>query len=339
MKLPAQRVLVEGFISWDRVRERLARYAAIGRAFPLDLLERHRASPPYFCHYMAWRLGVWSNESLFERLEELLRKAEALQSWPSERGLLESAEYADFWSLVWQLQMAEYLCLVGSDVRWCGSGPDLAAHIGGKNLFVECYTYRKSFGLRTFLQDVLAELGNDIKLDHDWFMPFSLPMPRASEFLDRTLTPFLDEAQMERLRAEARERYPVKVIRPADTLIVYITGPDVQAYDPSILPHRTGDPMEYIAVILREAISAKSGSNRLGDHRPNLVAVSYLLSTEAAAAFDLRDARGPVELGPNIDALAMSGIGIDEQLSRDTLILVKEGMPLNPALSQLTRPP
>jgi hypothetical protein len=289
---------------------------------------------------MAWRLGVWHNESLFERLEELLRHAETLSNWGKERGFLESAEYADFWALVWQLQVAEYLSSIGSDVRWCGSGPDLSVQLEGTTLFVECYSYRKSFGLRIFLQDVLAEVGTDIKLDHDWFMPFSLPSQKAaSEFLDRTLAPFLDEARINSLRAEARKQYPVKVITPASTLVVYIDGPDVQAYDPSILPRRTGDPEEYIALILREAISAKSGSNSLATHRPNLVAVSYLLSTEASAAFDLREVRGPIELGTNIDALALSEVGIDKRLSREGLLLVKERTPPNPVLGLITCSP
>ena len=102
---PSQKVFVDRFISWSLVKERLARYGALRRAFPLTLLERRRDSPPYFCHYMAWRLGTWSTETLFARLDELLLHAEALPNWEHERGLLESAEYADYWSLMWQLQV------------------------------------------------------------------------------------------------------------------------------------------------------------------------------------------------------------------------------------------
>jgi len=338
MKVPAQRVLVDRFISWDRIRERLARYEAIRRAFPVALLERHRASAPYYCHYMAWRLGVWHNESLFERLEELLRHAESLPNWAKERGILESAEYADFWALVWQLQVAEYLSSIGSDVQWCGAGPDLSVRLQGATLFVECYSYRKSFGLRIFLQDVLAQVGDDIKLDHDWFMPFGLPSnEKRTEFLHQTLTPFLDEPLLERLRVEAKKQYPVTVIEPASSLVIYLDGPDVDAYDPSIRQRNTSDPEKYIEVIFREAISAKAGSNQLGAHRPNLLAVSYLLSAEAQLAFDLREKRGPVDLGDSIDALAVSAAGIDEKLSRDNILLVKERMPQNPVLSLIAR--
>lgn len=331
-RIPAQRLFAERFISWDRVQERLARYGAIGRAFPIGLLERHRVSPPYFCHYMAWRLGVWHNEALFERLEELLRCAESLPGWESERPLLESAEYADYWSLVWQLQISEHLYSVGSDVRWCGSGPDLSARFDGKEVFVECYSYRKSFPTRIFLEDIFAQLGDDIKLDHDWFMPFSLPSnQKRSEFLDRTLSPFLDEANMDRLRADARRRYPVKVIEPASSLVIYLEGP-IEAYDPNIRQRNTSDPEAYIELILREAVSSKAESNQLRTHRPNVLAVSYLLSTEAQVAFDLREKRGPVNLGDSIDALAVSAAGIDEKLSREKLSLVSQGVQPNPAL-------
>src|SRR5262252_5138239 len=143
----AQQVLVERYISWDRVAQRLGRYEAIRRAFPLDLLHRHRATPPYYCHYMAWRLGTWFNESLFARLDELLANAERLQGWSGERGLLENPDFAAFWALVWQLQVAEHLCEVGSEVRWGNPGPDLSVLIDGRRLFVECYVFRKSFGL------------------------------------------------------------------------------------------------------------------------------------------------------------------------------------------------
>ncbi len=328
---PAQKILVDRFISWERIAERLERYEAIDRAFPLALLKSRANSPPYFCHYMAWRLGVWRSEALFERLDELLHRAEALPNWSKERGLLESAEYADFWSLVWQLQVAEHLCSVAKRVRWCGSGPDLSAEVEGTTLFVECFAYRKSFGLRIFLDDILAQVGSDIKLDHDWFMPFSLPSGRErAEFLDRALRPFLDEPHLEQLRAEARQRYPLQVVAPGSSLVINLDGPDVAAYDPSLDRRRTGDPEEYIDVILREAIKAKAGSNQLGTHRPNLLAVSYLLSTEVQLAFDLREKRRPVDLGGSIDALAVSAAGIDEKLSRDKLLLVKEGTPPNP---------
>src|SRR6185295_13003085 len=123
-------MLVERFVSWDRVRERLNRYPAIARAFPLTLLERHLASPPYFCHYMTWRLGVWG-ETTFPRLEELLAHAESLPGWEGESSMLETSDFAAFWPLVWQLQIGEHLSAVGTDVRCGNPGPDYAVTISG----------------------------------------------------------------------------------------------------------------------------------------------------------------------------------------------------------------
>lgn len=340
MPVPAQRTLVERFITWDRVEERLARYEAIRRSFSLDLLRRHRDSPPYYCHYMAWRLGTWYNESLFERLDELLTRAESLSGWNGERGLLENPDFAAFWALVWQLQVAEHLCAVGSDVRWGNPGPDLSVQVDGRRLFVECYVFRKSFGLRLFLEDVLGRVGHDIKLDHDYCLPFSLPSNAATEaFLDEALRPILDSAALERLRIQTRQRYPVIVARPASTLVIYLEGDDVDKYDPTIVPSVTGDPEAHIAVILKEAVGQKTGKNRLGDHRPNLVAVNYLLSTDAQLAFNLRGQRHSVELPESIDGFAVApGVGIDERLSRSRLLLVKAREPRDSILDAVAIP-
>ena len=209
---PAQKRLVDSLISWDLVSRRLDRYPAIRSAFPLELLCRRRESEPYFCHYMAWRLGTWTNESVVSRLDDLLEHGSALPNWSSERGLLESAEFGDFWSLVWQLQVAEYLAEVGEDAQWNASGPDLSATVDGRRLFVECYSYHKSFGLELFLEELLSHLGTDVHLQHDFFMPFSLPANnKRSEFLNGTLSPFSDHGSIQEFRSKALSRYPVVV--------------------------------------------------------------------------------------------------------------------------------
>jgi len=340
MAVPAQRTLVERFISWDRVEERLARYEAIQRAFPLNLLRLHRDTPPYFCHYMAWRLGTWYNESLFARLDELLRRVESLPGWAGERSLLENPDFAAFWALVWQLQVAEHLCSVGSDVHCCNPGPDLSVQVDRRRLFVECYVFRKSFGLKLFLEDVLGHVGDDIRLDHDYCLPFSLPSNAATEaFLDDALRPFLDAAALERLRAKKQQRYPVIVSRPASTLVIYLDGDDDDNYDPTIVPSVTGDPEAHIAVILKEAVGQKTGANSLGAHRPNLVAVNYLLSTDAQLAFHLRGTGHGVELPESIDGFAVApGVGINERVIRSQLLLLKARDPRDPTLDAVATP-
>ena len=153
---PAQRQLVHRFISWELVEQRLQRFPAVGRAFPIECLRSRQEDPPYYCHYMAWRLGTWSSDSLFARLDELLSGAEQLRCWSAEAPLLKSAEFSDFWSLVWQLQVAEYLRTMASSVQWASSGPDLSAQVESETWYVECYTYRKSFGLMLFIEEVFC---------------------------------------------------------------------------------------------------------------------------------------------------------------------------------------
>jgi len=56
--------------------------------------------------------------------------------------------------------------------------------------------------------------------------------------------------------------------------VIYVDGSDPDRYDPAVLPQKTGRPEEHLAVILREAVRAKAGSNRMAEHRPNLLAVN-----------------------------------------------------------------
>lgn len=163
---PAQRQLVHRFIDWDIVECRCQRFPAIGRAFPVHYLRSCEENPPYYCHYMAWRLGTWRNESLFVHFDKLFHKAEQFPDWAAEASLLKSKDFSDFWSLVWQLQMAEYLCRIGSDVRWAKSGPDLSVQLESEKWFIECYTCRKSFGLMSFLEEVLQRVDSSISAVH-----------------------------------------------------------------------------------------------------------------------------------------------------------------------------
>ncbi len=115
-------------------------------------------------------------------------------------------------------------------------------------------------------------------------------------------------------------------------------GPD-DAYDLTLDDRKTGDPGRYLEVIVREAIGNKQGSNLLGQHRPNLVAANYLLSTEAQAALMLRAVSGAVDLGDNLDGFAMSGAGIDARLDRTDLALVVSRPDWRGLLELVTAPP
>lgn len=318
---PAQRHFVHLLIDWDCVEYRLKRYPAIGRTFPLTVLKKYEEKKPYYCHYMAWRLGTWCDESSLQRLEELLCCAEALDHWDREKeSLVKSTDFGTFWSLVWQLQVAEYLCGIGTEVSWTKSGPDLTAAVGGERWFVECYTYHKSFGLFLFLEELLLKIDKSIRTSYDLWRQFSLPKeePDQTPFLDTILSPFLEPSYLTTKKEEAKRRYPVLLYEDpnsSSSLRVSVEGDASGEYFP--LDKKLGNEEAYLEVALREAVKAKQGKNRLAEHHPNLVATNYALSVDYQLAKS--SSSSFLDSGPNIDVLTVSAVGIDERLTRKKL--------------------
>jgi hypothetical protein len=288
---------------------------------------------------MAWRLGTFNNESRIERVNELLEHAESLPNWKHEGKLLQGGDFADFWSLVWQLQVAEYLSRQGTNVSWNAAGPDLSVEVGGRKLFVECYVYRKSFGAVLFVEELLLLLGSDdLRVSYDLCLPFTLPQDAASlsEELSRLMAPLLDKEILAEKRCVAKKHYPIVLSKSScSDLEILLVGPHVQAYDPSVRPSNVGDPAEYLKVAFREAVNAKASSNNLGCHRPNLVVVNYLLSQDAQLALDrsywLSTSFPEVCARKTIDAFAFAETGIDGALSRNDLRLVMAASDDHPA--------
>jgi hypothetical protein len=337
----AQRQLVNEHLNWATLENRLRRFPAIARAFPLDRLRSSAESPPYYCHYMAWRLGTWNDEALFTRLNELLGVAEALPNWSAQGALLTSADFAEFWSLVWQLQVAEYLWGLGTDVSWGASGPDLAVEVEGERWFIECYAYRKSYGLMLFIEDVLRRVDGSIRVEYDLCLPFGLPTDgERSGFLDAILSPFRNPGFVADARAKSAHDYPVILCQHDSGLVVYVKGSDPDAYVPGRVGSQTGDPQRYLEVAVNEALRAKQNANSLATHRPNLLVANYALSTDFQLALcradDLGLALPTMEPGGNIDALAISAVGIDARLTRSGLRRVAPLVSDSTALNRMT---
>jgi hypothetical protein len=339
---PAQRDLVHRFIDWEVVERRLQQFPAIGRAFPVEHLKSCQETPPFYCHYMGWRLGTWGNDSLFARLEELLTEAEKLPRWSAERNLLKSADFSDFWSLVWQLQVAEFLCQVGSGVQWASSGPDLSVQVESETWYIECYTYRKSFGLMLFIEELLQQVDVGIRVDYDLCMPFSLAKDGdRSSFLDSKLSGFANPTYIDRVRSMARLEYPVLLVpKDKNGLVVYMEGPNPERYVPGVVPSPTGNPETFLKIALNEAIRAKQNANSLGTRRPNLLAVNLSLSADAQFAInsarDLKTSIVEPDLRPNLDALSVSTVGINERLDRSRFMRIAPAATQSLALKRLT---
>lgn len=238
--------------------------------------------------------------------------------------------------------MAEYLCDIGSDVKWAPSGPDLSAQLGSETWYVECYTYRKSFGLMLFIEELLQQVDASIRVGYDLCMPFSLPRNQdCSHFLDSILSDFSNPSYIDRARFKALINYPVILLPKSENgLVIYMGGPDPGSYVPGIVPSLTGDSQTYLKVALSEAIRHKQSANSLGYRRPNLLAVNFSLSTDAQFAINQADYHvlpiPDTQLGPNIDALAVSVIGIDERLERSELRRITPAVTQNLALDRLT---
>ena len=319
---PAHRQFVSRAISWDRVQQRLVEFPAIAKDFALDAMRSRQSQPPYYCHQMAWRLSTFG-PGLLSRINQLFDVAHRIPGWSSQRSLIQDPNFGTFWSLLWQLQVAEFLTTLKGNVSWGGAGPDLLIRRRNETVYVECYCYRKSFGLELFVEELLGQVDPNIRVFHQLFLPFSLPKDRkVDQFLDQFFTPFLAHAFLDDKRAEAEVAYPVILAMPAGAVnfVVYLEGLDADKYQPGLLPQGGGDRDNYLALILREAISSKQSSNKLCIHRPNLLAVNYLLSADMQVAVCL-DATADVALGENIDGLTYGAVGIDRLLSLQHLTL------------------
>ena len=309
------RYWVHKLIDWDRVRTRLERYPEIARAFPEEVLKKDWEKPPYYCHGMAWRLGTWSDgsEGTFARLNQLLCLAGSIPNWENEESVLGMPDYGTFWSVIWQLQVAEHLCRIGTGVRWgeASGGPDLSVEIAAERWFVECYNVQKSYGLESFLEECLSKIldGHNLYPERNSFLPFSLPRGRrVASFLDWMLEPFCDRCYLD----EARRSDVRLVYQEPGCVCVQLTDPNDYKPNPD---NASGEPECHVRVMLEETIRYKKDKNQLGQHHPNILAVNLLL-TDSQAANSLRPniihEMAPSVTDTHIDVLAVApGVGID----------------------------
>ena len=55
---------------------------------------------------MAWILSAWDNEDQIKFIDQLLYESSKLKNWKYEKGFLKSPEFHNFYSLMWQMQIA-----------------------------------------------------------------------------------------------------------------------------------------------------------------------------------------------------------------------------------------
>lgn len=253
----AQKELVNRFIDWERVRSRLSLYPAIAKHFPEEVLRDCADRPPYYCHYMTWRLGTHGDERYLQNFERMLSGAAQLENWPEEfQSWQQRYDFGEYWSLLWQMQVAHFFHARGASLAWNPKGPDLTVEVSEGRFFVECYSYRKSYSIEDFVWELLRRVHPHIRVEHRAYLPFSLPKNAdTANFLDELLRPFLDPGFLRHALSAADECWPhlLPVPQAAKNFFVYVEG-DINVYDPGVLPNYTGDPESFLKLCLSEAV-------------------------------------------------------------------------------------
>ena len=318
----AQQELVNRFIDWERVQSRLSRFPAIAKHFPENLLRACADKPPYYCHYMTWRLGTQWDERYVENFERMLSGSAQLENWAEEfQSFQRSCDFGEYWSLLWQMQVARFFYTRGASVQWNPKGPDLTVNLHEAPFFVECYTYRKSYSIEDFVWELLRRVHPRLRVERRAYLPFSLPQNAdTANFLDELLRPLLDPRFLQHKLSAADQCWPylLPVPQAVRNFVVYVEG-DINAYDPGVLRNYTGDPESFLKLGLSEAVRNKQKANRLAEHRPNVLAINYLLGSDFYMAQqrqqELQEKMPKVNLDPVLDAiLYTSCTGVDDNL-------------------------
>ena len=343
MTEPAHKILVRKYLDWEKVSNRLSQYEYIGKHYNLKALQDCSEKSPYYCHYLAWRLGTWEDEKSFTFFNELLKHGSLLPNWdkkikaedPSKR-----YEYEKFFYFLWELQVAKFFSDVkGVSVEWTLSGPDLKISSNGKTFYIECYTFIKSFGIELFIEDLLNRIHPSIRTLHTSCIKFSLPQNADTEkFLNDIFSPYLNPCFIDNKLKKAEKEWPVLLPTPQgiDNFYIYVEGNNQAEYISGRLPNASGIPENYLDDCFEKAIDAKRNSNRLNQHSNVLLAINFLLSTDFQRAANRQNQLNELRLsepipfcdfGNAIDGIFFSACGIDYIPSlQNSYLKIKNGI-------------
>jgi hypothetical protein len=328
-KEPAHKKFVQKFLDWELVEKRLARYQHIGNLYDLDLLKQCSDKPPYYCHYLAWRLGTWHDENLFNFLDQLLANGFKLDGWnaKNKKSYFNTPDFGAFWDFYWELQVAKCFSSISSfNVSWLEQKqkcPDLKITTDSQSFFVECTVYHKSFTALLFMGELFDCINYKIKIQHRLFNKLSLPQKNSdiNNLFDTIFTSFLNLDFLSSKLEQAENRYPVVLFSDPqiDNFIIYLEGDNSKNYDPSVLMvmDTTGCPEEYLNVAIPESMRNKP--KQIQYCHPNLVAVNFLLSLDFQTASAIRKVNWGFPESQSsefnkVDALLLAACGIDKEL-------------------------
>ena len=312
MKEPSHKTLIDRYINWDLVSERLKRYQTIGQLYSLDNLRACSSRPPFYCHYLGWRLGTWKNEEAFEFFDALLANALNLPNWNKTR-ISQGCEFQNFWTLLWELQVAKlFTDHQQTNVEWNKTGPDFRVHSNLGVFFIECTTHPQSFGLEEFINELIGHVHPWIKAEHTLFNSFRLPNNAIESFLDKLFRPLLNEAFLQDMTKKAEKISPIRLHTPksGEFFFVFIENPEAENIDFDQPWRTTGSPEIFLQKIVQDVLDKKRNSNKIKFHRPNILAVNLLLG-DFQTGRSLRKLPKP-NLGKEFDAIFLATCGIDE---------------------------
>jgi hypothetical protein len=317
LKEPAQKILVRKYLNWGTVKTRLAKYTNIAKLFPLQELQKCSEKAPFYCHYLGWRLGTWKTEEWFEFFDRLLEFGINLPGWDRCRLSPNVCVFENFWGFIWELQTANFFANYPSveKTEWLRTGPDIKVKIESHEFFVECTTYRKSFGLEEFISELFRCISQEIRVEHIPCLKFSLPKNNEiGTFLDDLFSPYLDPSFLSRKIEEAQHHSPIILPVPstAENFYVYLenqNAPD-QDYPLLLTLSNAGDPAAYLEDALNKSIKNKAKGNHLRENRPNLLMINLLLGNDWQLAKALRPMPKP-KFGEPFDGVLFTACSID----------------------------
>jgi hypothetical protein len=312
--------LVRRYLQEGKVEQHLKTYDHIRLYYPLDALKKCEDTPPYYCHYLAWRLGTKPGK-MFNKwagfFDGLLANASSLGGWnqgSTKKSSLMDCKFAAFWHFLWELQLAKFFSdSAGAKVEWLDPAPDFKVITNQGDFYVECFVFTRYFELVHFIEQLCCQVDPRIRVEYPHFRDPGLPNDKADDFLDEVFS-----CLNKNLQPPQGTRGENRILFSRDHFITYLAGDPMNPLPASrVMTMQTGNSQEYLDWAVKEALKSKidgtSGQLKSGldKSHPHVLAVNFLLSRDAQIALKIDSLRLP-NIWKKYDAVLFTVCGIDK---------------------------